>query len=708
MRDNYPNPSSSERSNWSEPSLPRWPSCLLIALIVVVFGQTVTFDFLQRDDYRIVVRHVGRTGGLTDRGLHWALTSLEDGWMTPVARLSILLDGTLYGVSPAGFHLTNLVIHAVTTLLLFEFLFRTTRGLLPSAFASAIFAVHPLHVEPVAWVSGRWELLCGCFWIIGMGAYASYVTRPSLLRALMVLIAYGCALLSKPIALTFPFALLLLDYWPLCRIGKNAEPTQPPSHGTVSWWQAVREKLPLFFMMSIMLAITLSAKLARFDAPRTPLSQSVPTAVQVYMTYLRRFLWPTDLSSFYPHPASLGEEISSTSLLMSSCLLVGISLIALHQYRHRHLLVGWLWFLGVLFPTVGFINLGSIQADRYMYLPLVGLTIIACWSVPRLLATTPSRTVALAPIAVVAILALSLRSYQLVASWKNNGTFYQHAIATNPRDYKAWQGQGDLAMRDGDYQRATTCFMTAETLSPNPDGWNHFGMAKAALGAKQFHVAEDHLKVALDRNEQAPHLHNLLANVYLEQDRPRAAAEAFTSMIRLAPRNPDAHRWYGDYCFSTSRYELALEHYAQLAHLDPLDEQVVAKMGATYEQLGRLQEAADLYEEHFQSFPWRSNVGLALAWLLASRPQATFHDPVRAVEILEGMRDQTRDSVELLGHLGVAYAAAGRFEDAERITREALASLSANDDQRAVLTERIQRFASAKPWLEPVLSDPDT
>ncbi len=364
-----------------------WAICGFLLLSVgLVYGQTLGHEFLGYDDDGFVFNNPHVIPGLTLSGLWYALTDGPYGEWCPLTTLSHMLDCQLYGLNPAGHFLTNVLLHAASSVLLFLVLLRMTRDLWPSAWVAAIFAIHPLHVESVAWVAERRDVLSGLFFMLTLGAYTLYTERPSWVRYLAVAGCLALGLMSKPMLVTVPFLLLLLDYWPLDRFRHAAAAS--PEAGLGPWfgrlpvgWRLVVEKAPLLALSAAACAITMSTHGSlRQDDRVDPLSLGprIGNALVSYVAYLGQSLFPVDLSPYYPHP---GTDLPIAWALGSLVLLVAITAVAAWFWRRQpYLIVGWLWFLGTLVPVIGLVG-AFIQsrADRYTYLSQIGLTIALAW-----------------------------------------------------------------------------------------------------------------------------------------------------------------------------------------------------------------------------------------------------------------------------------------------------------------------------------------
>jgi hypothetical protein len=402
----------------------RWLIALgLIFLAAAGFSYTLGNRFVNYDDPEYVTANPHIRGSFRPASLVWAFTTIEANNWHPLTWMSLQLDHRLFGLRPWGFHLTNLLLHIGSTLLLFVALRSMTGAVWRSALVAALFAVHPLHVESVAWVAERKDVLCGFFWMAAMVAYAGYVRGPNAGRYLLVAAGFALALLAKPMAVTLPCVLLILDYWPLCRTTSQK--------GRSTMMALLWEKVPL-------IALAAGAAILTWDAQQTggaigslerfPMGVRIENALVGYVRYVGMTLWPSGLAPFYPYP---GDELPLWQPIAAGAVLAGISACVVAWARRApYLLVGWLWYLGTLIPVIGFVQVGEqALADRYTYIPLVGLFIMAAWGLGDLAERWPKlRRVAIAG-AVLAIGACTVSTWLQVQHWKNSITLWEHALA---------------------------------------------------------------------------------------------------------------------------------------------------------------------------------------------------------------------------------------------------------------------------------------
>src|SRR5437588_1720717 len=360
---------------------PRWPligiSIFLVAITWAVFGQTVGHQFINYDDPRYVLDNAHVRAGLTWRGIAWAFTHVHSQNWHPLTTMSHMLDCQLFGVNPGAHHLVNVFFHSIAAVLLFVLLAQITNSIWASAFVAAVFAIHPLRVESVAWIAERKDVLSGVFFMLTLLAYFRWTRKQTVGRYLAMSILFACGLMSKPMLITTPIILLLLDYWPLNRSQKSEVRSQKSSNPP--WTKLVVEKVPLFVLSIGSCFATLWAQnFALGSTQFLPLQWRITNALFSYFEYVRQMFWPVDLIPFYVHPEN---RLELWRLLVAAVVLIALTAIAfIRRRKNPYLIVGWLWYLVMLIPVIGIVQVGlQGHADRYTYLPQVGLDIALVW-----------------------------------------------------------------------------------------------------------------------------------------------------------------------------------------------------------------------------------------------------------------------------------------------------------------------------------------
>ncbi|TMB07957.1 MAG: tetratricopeptide repeat protein, partial [Deltaproteobacteria bacterium] len=441
------------------------PIAVLLALATLLaYWRVVQCGYLNLDDDLYVTANPAVWGGLTLAGARWALTATHAGLWHPLTWLSHMLDVQLFGPNPAGHHATNLLLHVANVVVLLLVLVRATGALWPSAAVAALFALHPLHVESVAWVAERKDVLSGFFGLTTIWAYVRYAQRPAPGRYALVVLSLALGLMAKPMLVTLPLVLLLLDRWPLRR-GMSL--------------RLVVEKLPLLALAAAASVMGIVAG-QRADAvgslARFPLEARLANALVSYARYLGKTLWPSRLAVFYPYPSAWPAwQLAGAAVLLAAVTTVAI----VHMRRRPYLLVGWLWFLGMLFPVSGVVQDGSqAMADHFTYLPLIGLFVMVAWGGQDLLARCPVPPPALKASALALLLALGCTTWRQVGYWHDSTRLFTHALEVTSANWLAHNNLGDALAREGKLEEATGHFAESVRLEPsNPDAHYNLGVA---------------------------------------------------------------------------------------------------------------------------------------------------------------------------------------------------------------------------------------
>jgi tetratricopeptide (TPR) repeat protein len=444
---------------------------VLCVMVLLVYGPVVHYDFIKYDDNLYVTNNLHVQGGLTASGLKWAFTNVDAGFWHPLTWLSLMLDDELYGLNAGGYHLTNVLLHLLNTLLLFGVLLRMTGQLGRSGFVAALFAVHPLHVESVAWIAERKDVLSAWFWMLATGAYVLYTERPTLSRYLGVSLLFVLGLMAKPMLVTWPFALLLFDYWPLKRI-------HTLDRAVV--FRLIVEKTPWFMVAILFSAMALYAEMQLGAVPSQadfPMSVRLANALVSYVAYIGKMFWPAGLSFYYPHP---GMQPAG-HVLLSMILLAVITGWAVVWFRRQPFLwVGWFFYLGTLVPVIGIVQVGGhAMADRYTYLPLIGLFIMLAWGLPEWLRAVFRKGEAFAAAGGIAVLVLlSVLCLFQGRVWQDSLTLFRHAVQVDGNNGKLRHLLGYALMDQGRLAEGIVHFREAVRLE-NEDSRFHYNLAVA-------------------------------------------------------------------------------------------------------------------------------------------------------------------------------------------------------------------------------------
>lgn len=639
-------------------------SGLLLLAVVLAFGQTLSHDFVNYDDDLYVSKNPPIARGFSADGIAWALTTTRGSLWAPLTWLSYMLDALLFGPSPWGFHLSNFLLHAITAILLFRVLWWMTTNLWISALVAAIFAVHPLQVESTAWVAERKGVLSGLLFMLTLVAYLHHVRRPfSITRYVMVVALFGLGLMAKPMLVTLPFVLLLLDYWPLGRTtattGSQAPAWEPTGrvpklelgneyHAPA--WRLVIEKLPLLLLTSASCLVTpLSQGAAVTGLERLPLAPRIANAVVSYDVYLSQFFYPVGLAVPYPHR---GASLPLGKVILALLVLVAISFGAAAGWRrNRALAVGWLWYVGMLVPVIGLVQLGAhAMADRYMYLPMIGLCLAVGCGAAYVIRSWFDRHALCGIASALLLAALTGCAWRQSAHWHDSETLwvhtlsctsqncvghnnlgnalagqgrddeaiaeYQEALKIN-RDYAAAHfNLGNLLAKQGRLAAAVGCYEEALKIRPNfAEARNGLGAALAASG--RFGEASIEYERALELDPDYAEAHNNLGVVLAHRGRLADAVAHYEKALGINPRYAEAHNNLGDVLARLGRIDAAVERYLQALEINPRLPEAHNNLGNALAGRGLAAEAIAEYLKAIELRPdfaeAHNNLGAALA-----------------------------------------------------------------------------------------------
>ena len=523
----------------------------LIVATLAVYWQVGNHEFINFDDNVYVTENLHVQAGLTLKGVKWAFTTTDVAYWHPVTWLSLMLDYELYGLSSRGYHLTNLLFHILSALLLFAVLKRMTGAHWQSAFVAALFALHPLNVESVAWVVERKNVLSAFFWMLTMWTYARYAERPQVSRYLLILIPFALGLMAKPMLVTLPFVLLLLDYWPLGRfqVGQSAEKTNSKTRRSVNsgyqWSLAFRlvlEKVPLL-ALSVSSIYLSSLSVQRLgvvvSTESAPMSLRIANALVSYVGYIGKMIWPHNLAVFYPPP----DMVPIWQAVVAALFLAFVSVLVIRTARHcPYLAVGWLWYIGTLVPVIGLVRAGlwPAMADRFAYVPLIGLFVMIAWGVADLAARWRYQRLALSTSAGVVLLAFAICAWLQAGHWKNNFLLFKHTVNVTANNWVAHNIVGSALAEQGRLKEAMVHYSAALRIKPYYTQ-AHFNMGVALVRQGRLKEAISHYSEAVRIKPDFAEAYINLGIAYFGQGDVDKAISEFRCAISLAPRNSDAH-----------------------------------------------------------------------------------------------------------------------------------------------------------------------
>lgn len=624
----------------------------LVAATVVVFWQILGHEFINYDDSLYVTENKHVWAGPTRGGLVWAFTTFHHANWHPLTWLSHMLDCRLFGLDPMGHHLTSLLLHIANTLLLLVVLRRMTGSLWRSAFVAALFAIHPLHVESVAWVAERKDVLSTLFWMLTMWAYVRYTESPKLWRYLSVVLFFALGLMAKPMLVTLPFVLLLLDYWPLRRLASGTTEVDERARPAR---RLIWEKTPLFALAAASGIVTYLAQQkgeAVSSLEAFPMGIRVANAVVAYVTYIGKTVWPRGLAVFYPHP---GDTLPAWQVLGAGLVLACISILAIRTARRRpYLAVGWLWYLGTLVPVIGLIQVGmQAMSDRYTHVPLIGIFVVVAWGIPDLLGREERRTgrarerrkgkakdpspsgrapvapglrfthsLVLSILAGTAIAALMARAWVQAAYWHDSITLFQHALNVTADNVVAHNNLGVALSREGKSDEAIDHFSKVLEMDPDhADAHANLGVVLANQGNLEDAIA--HYSKALQVKPDNAEAHTDLGVALARKGRMDEAIDHFSEALEIDPKHAGAHTNMGNALAYQGNFEDAIAHFSKALDIKPNNPEAHTNLGLTFQKQGKIDEAVHEFRKAIRIKPDLAPVHYYLASALLSRGDYT-------------------------------------------------------------------------------------
>jgi Flp pilus assembly protein TadD len=597
---------------------------LLIVFSLIAFGRILGNDFIYYDDNRLITGNINVQTGFNAESIRWAFTNSRLEYWHPLTWLSIILDWRLFGANAAGHHLVSLLWHIGSAILLFLFLIKTTGSLWPSAFVAALFALHPLRVESVAWAAERKDVLSVFFGMATLYAYAYYVEKPQITKYFICLMMFVLSLMSKPTLVTLPCVLLLLDYWPLGRLQNMLTPQSVPvlidkkevkkkskklksessvekkivkpvknGHkliGTLLW-----EKVPFFFLalvLSVMLILQLQEDRFMLSMQQITFSDRMVNAIVSYVAYLGKTFWPVDLAVFYPYINSF----PTWQLLGASLLLVGISTAVIYlAKRAPFLAVGWLWYLGVLFPVIGLMQTGDqAMADRYTYFPSIGIAIMLTWGVVYLLPKENLRKIIIIPAAII-LAVLTFLTWRQCGYWKNGITLFEHVLQATKDNYVAHNGLCISLAIEGQSEKAIAHCLAAIKINPSIEGMSNAGIALAAQGKYEEAIAYYLAAIKINPNDSDTHFN--LAEALQMQGKVEEMIASYREALRVNPDHSSAHINLGVILGKQLKHDEALYHFREALRIDPGDPGIYFSLGVALANTGKVKEAEEIFRQ---------------------------------------------------------------------------------------------------------------
>ncbi len=575
---------------------------LLVVATLALYNPVNRHPFVNYDDDRYVTENPHVRNGLSWDTITWAFTAEEQGNWHPLTWLSHALDWQLFHQNPTGHHFTSLLIHAANSVLLFLFLIYSTGRIGPSWFVAALFALHPINVESVAWIAERKNVLSTFFFLAALMAYCWYARKPGWRRYLVFAGLFVLGLMSKPMVITLPFVLLLLDYWPLSRVQGSPVDAEVPQ---LSFLRLLVEKMPLFALSAASAVITMQAQQAGGAMRSTAqfsLAVRLENAVVAYATYLWKIIWPLHLAPLYPHP---GDSLPLWQVVISLLVLVAVTAAVLRFRSRRYLLTGWSWFLGTLVPVIGLVQIGDqAMADRYAYIPLIGIFVMIAWGAADLADSRRIGFSARIVLGACVLLVLSFVTYRQLAYWSSSYDLWTHALAVTDKNFIAQDNLGGALLLLGKPDEAYPHFQAAAEINPNDP------MSRSNLGA--YLQAHGHLAEAIEQEKRVITLTSdagLLASTYAnlgsayrQLGEDEKARDSYDQALRLNGNQSNAYLGLGDLLERQNRLDEAIKNYSRAVELRPTDTGFLL-LGRALERAGRPAEALAAYQAALKLSP---------------------------------------------------------------------------------------------------------
>jgi protein O-mannosyl-transferase len=642
----------------------RWIDVALAALVVaatlVVYSQVGASRFVALDDPQYVTANPHVKAGLTWAGVQWTLTTMHDGNWFPLTWLSHMAVVEAFGLDSGFHHLVNLALHLSSVLLLFTALRRMTGARWPSALVALLFGIHPQHVESVAWVAERKDVLSGLFWMLALNGYAHYVRRPDWRRYLLIAVPFVLGLLSKSMIVTLPCVLLLLDVWPLGRLRTGA-----------GQWSVARrlilEKAPLMALAAASAVITVIAQQgvgAVAPLERIGVGLRASNAIVSYGAYIGSFFWPSRLAVFYPYEPALAWW----RVVFAAAAIAAVSLLALRRLAESpYLAVGWAWFLGTLVPVIGLVQVGSqARADRYTYIPAIGLSIMLAWGAAEIAGRRPWTRVPLASLATVFSVACAVLAWSQVQVWRTSTALFEHALAVTTDNFVALDGVGLELRLQGHLDEAIGYFREAVKVSPVfAIAQNNLGEALLARGRAE--EALPHLTEAVRLNPKLREARVSLALAERSLGRPDQALAIYQDAVRRFPDYANAQTRLGMALADGGRIEEGLAHMREAVRLAPDDPDAHYNLGRALLGTGNLGAAVAEFNETLRLHPDFAEGHFNLGNVLAGQGRLD----AAMTEYRAAIRLQP-DFARAHANLGTALATVGRVDEAIAEFSEAL------------------------------------
>ena len=685
--------------------------CLfLVIAIFVVYWQVRNHTLVNFDDGSYILNNPHIRAGLNFKGIAWAFSFPGYDYWHPMTWLSHMLECHFYGLKFGMHHQVSLILHILNSILLFLVFRKMTGAIWRSAFVAAMFALHPMNVESVAWLAERKNVLSTFFWLLTMLTYIHYSKRPSVFRYLPILFVYTLDLMSKPMVATLPFALLLLDYWPLCRInlahsGSNNQKT-PKSNNTEfqrsSTFHLALEKIPLLILsaISIFLSSLAVQRLGTVISTATvPMSLRIKNALVSYISYIVKMIWPHNLAVYYPFPQTLPLwQVTGAGLL-----LICISFLVFRAARSKpYLAVGWLWYIGTLVPAIGLVQAGlwPAIADRFTYVPFIGLFIIIAWGVPELVVQWHYREIKLAILAAALFAIFATTTYLQVGYWRNSITLFENAVDVTKNNYVAHHKLGEALAVQGEIDKAIRHYSEALRIKPDFIA-PHLNLGVTLREAGKLNEAADHFSAVLCLKSDSAEAQYELGITLEKKGNIDGAEKHYIKALRIMPDYAKAHNNLAIIMARQKKDKEAIFHFHEAIRIDSDYTDANFNLGIIYANQRNIEKAILYYKKALYLDPNMAQALYNLSWILISCEDERFRNGEEAVKLAERLCKITQNKQPLaLDALAAAYAETGKFDEAVTVAEKALELALKQGSKELVLAlkKRLRLYQNGCPY----------
>ena len=678
--------------------------------------------FINYDDDSYIFDNAQVKSGITWASLGQAFTKPHFYMWHPLTTISHMLDYELFGLNPQGHHLVSVGIHIVNALLVLWILNNLTASTLrqssvpanspqagaiwPSAFVAAVFALHPMQVESVAWAAERKTVLSGLFWFLTMAAYIHYARKPRFGRYLVVLLVFGLCIMTKPIVITLPLVLLLLDYWPLDRIRwghqHNKKARSRPDQKSIGWLTA--EKIPLLAISAILGVLTVIAQQsgdAISTLDKVPLDSRIANAFVSYVKYIGKLVWPSDLAVFYP-PSHL--NLLNTTTVFCAFIFIMISAISIYiGRRKKYIAVGWLWFAGTLVPMIGLVQVGEqAMANRYMYLPMLGLLIIIAMAGKELIGKLPQLKTIAAITGVTAILSLLILTQMQVRHWRNSISLFEYTLSVTENNAGAENSYGCALFNEDRISEAERHFNNALRIDPEFDPVLPH-LARIYMKEGKYNEAISLYEKLIKRNYGTAEIYYNLAMALGIQEKYNDSIKYFNKSLELNPYDADTHNKMGIILLAAGKTDDSIGQFNESLRIKADQSVVYENLGTAYSQLGKYEPAIQNWTRAIELNPDNIDALDKAGWFLAVRGKASAENANQAIVYAQRACELTKYAdPAFMDTLGAAYATASRFAEAKATAEKALklARETGQNDLADAIENRIKLYEAGQPYRE--------